>query len=111
MLAAKFSLVFELVDRSPYAQELVSAHQHPTARAHVEAAEEGLREVLAGLLRRASRGKELDLKRLGLTVEQLVAQLMQVGHGASYGATSAAEQKKNLGALVASVLRAGFPQT
>jgi hypothetical protein len=46
---------------------------------------------------------------MGLTVPLLVSQLMQVGHGASYGATSAAEHRASLNSLVASVLRAGLP--
>jgi AcrR family transcriptional regulator len=109
VLAAKFSVVFELVQSSPYAEELL----HPNsaaARENIAKADAAFRRLLADLLANAAQHGELDLCSLGLGAAELTTQLMQAGYGASYGASSADEQRQNLRALVASLLRAGMPK-
>jgi AcrR family transcriptional regulator len=107
VLSAKFTRVYQLVDSSPYAQELLSP-DHAEARRSIDAADAAFRQILRKLLDAAVGAGELDLGRLGLTVPALVGQLMQLGHGAGYGATSVEEQRASLTALVAAHLRAGL---
>jgi hypothetical protein len=106
VLAAKFSVVFELVQSSPYAQELLHP-ESPAAQTSIAASDAAFRRLLIDVLANAARARELGLRHLGLGANELTAQLMQVGYGASYGASSVDEQRRNLRALVASVLRAG----
>lgn len=104
ILAAKFSLVFELAQSSPYAEELLRPAS-AAARESIAAADAAYRRVLADVLGRAAKAGELDLRHLGLSTAELVSQLLQIGFGASYGATSIDEQRRNLRALVTSHLR------
>jgi AcrR family transcriptional regulator len=104
VLAAKFTVVFELVQSSPYAEELLRP-AGATARESIAAADAAFRRQLTDVLARAARRRDLDLRRLGLSSTALAVQLMQVGYGASYGASSVQEQQRNLRALVATMLR------
>jgi AcrR family transcriptional regulator len=104
VLAAKFTAVHELIDASPYAHELLNAH-NAQAKHSIEAANSAFRVVLSEVIEGAVGQKELDLRGAGLTVPDLVQQLMQVGHGAGYGAATASQQRDNLSALVATHLR------
>lgn len=108
VLAAKFTVVFELVQSSAYAEELLHPPSAP-ARENIAAADAAFRSLLSGVLSSATRKRELDVRRLGITEQELTAQLMQVGYGASYGAASKNEQLQNLRALVGTVLRSGVP--
>jgi AcrR family transcriptional regulator len=110
VLGAKFSVVFELVQSSPYAEELLHP-AHPKARENIAQADVAFRGVLTGVLTSMARARELDLRRLQLPAAELTTQLMQIGYGAGYGAGSVDEQQRNLRALVASVLRVGLPET
>jgi AcrR family transcriptional regulator len=109
VLAAKFTVVFELVQSSPYAEELLRPAS-AAARENIATADVAYRRVLTELLTSAARRGELDLRRLGLGAPDLTTQLMQAGYGASYGASSTDEQRRNLRALVVSMLRAGIPK-
>jgi AcrR family transcriptional regulator len=108
VLAAKFSVVFELVLSSPYAEELLRP-ESPAAQTTIGLADAAYRRVLGDVVAGAVRGRELDLRRLGVGATELTTQLMQIGYGASYGAASVDDQKENLRALVASMLRAATP--
>jgi hypothetical protein len=109
VLAAKFTVVFELVQSSPYAEELLRPAS-AAARENIATADVAFRRVLTELLTSAARSGELDLRGLGLSAPELTTQLMQAGYGASYGASSTDEQRQNLRALVISLLRAGMPK-
>jgi AcrR family transcriptional regulator len=106
VLAAKFSVVFELVLSSPYADELLRPRS-AAAQASIAVADAAFRRTLGDVIASAARSGELDLRRLGLGASELTTQLMQIGYGASYGAATVEEQGRNLRALVASLLRAG----
>jgi AcrR family transcriptional regulator len=106
VLAAKFSVVFELVLSSPYADELLRPAS-AAAQASIAVADAAFRRTLTEVIAGAARAGELDMRRLGLGAGELTTQLMQVGYGASYGAATVEDQKRNLRALVASMLRTG----
>jgi AcrR family transcriptional regulator len=108
VLAAKFGAVFELVQTSPYSQELLNPPS-AAARAAIEAADAAFRREVGALIASAVRSGELDLGALHVPETGLVSLLMQTGYGAGYGAESVAEHRRNLEALVASLLRAGLP--
>jgi AcrR family transcriptional regulator len=97
VLSAKFTAAFELVEMSPYAQELLDT-QRTAARRSIETTTAALEHILARVL------TELDLRAFAVKAPTLARQLIQVGHGASYGAHTTAEQRKNLAALVELVL-------
>jgi AcrR family transcriptional regulator len=106
VLAAKFSVVFELALSSPYANELLRPAS-VAAQASIAAADAAFRRTLTDVIASAARAGELDLRRLGVGAGELTHQLLQVGYGASYGAASVDEQRRHLRALVTSLLRAG----
>jgi len=104
ILAAKFTTVFELVDSSPHARELLES-QDAQARDVVAKADAAFVKLLTDALRAAIRRGELATERGEARPTKLATLLMQAGHGAGYGATSAAEHRANLHALVAALLR------
>lgn len=99
VLAAKFTTVFELVDSSPHARELLES-QAAQAREVVERADAAYAKLLHDALRAAGKRGELEDRPA-----KLAPLLMQAGHGAGYGAKTAAEHRSNLRALVAALLR------
>jgi AcrR family transcriptional regulator len=107
VLAAKFTRLHELVESSPHAAELLQASSERARRA-IEATDAAYGELLASTLRAAARCGELDLAALGARPPALARALLQLGHGASYGARNVDEQRANLRALVGGYLRAGL---
>jgi len=105
ILAAKFTVTFELLRQSPYAQELMETQQ-AAAREHIDATTARFEALLLKELERGVKAREVDLKALGLDKRGLVRVLMQAGHGASYGAVDVAAQGRQLRALVQTILRA-----
>jgi AcrR family transcriptional regulator len=103
MLAAKFTTVFELVDSSPHARELLDS-QDAQARDVVAKADAAFSKLLTDALRAAIRRGELVTDHIEARPAKLATLLLQAGHGAGYGATSAAEHRANLRALVAALL-------
>ncbi len=108
MLSAKFTKVFELVDSSPHARELLDS-RNEEARAIVDAADLRFFEMLAQELRAAAKAGDLRLEAVGTKAPELARLLMQAAHGAGYGATSADEHRANVGRLVALALSAALP--
>lgn len=107
VLSAKFTTVFELVDSSPHARELLDS-QAAGARRLVEAADREFLELLTDVIDNAVGAKQLDVRRLGTSPAALARLLMQVGHGAGYRATSLRTHRSNLRSLVALALQAGL---
>jgi AcrR family transcriptional regulator len=103
MLSAKFTTVFELVESSPHARELLDS-RNEEARAIVDAADGRFFDLLCGELRRAVKAGELALAAIGVKPPELARLLMQAAHGAGYGATSADEHRTNVRRLVALAL-------
>jgi len=103
MLSAKFTTVFELVDSSPHARELLESSD---ARAHavIEAGDRAFVDLLVATLRKAARNREIALDRFGGKPAALAELLMQAAHGASWGATTVAKQREQLAALVRAIL-------
>jgi AcrR family transcriptional regulator len=104
LLSAKFTATFELLRQSPHAQELMDT-QHAAARARIDHTTARFEALLLGEIERASRSRELNLGALKLDKRSLVRALMQLGHGASYGADTVEEQRQHLQTLVRTVLR------
>lgn len=101
VLSAKFARVFALLSSSPHAQELL----HPSsadARASIGATEERLEAILAELLAGARMKGSLPSGKP--PAPELARCLMQIGHGAGYGAATLEEHQANLRALVDLVL-------
>jgi AcrR family transcriptional regulator len=105
MLAAKFTTVFELVDSSPHARELLASTED-NAKAVIAAADERYEQLLVAAIKAAIRGGELDLRGLGRTPKAFAAMLMQLGHGAGHHAHSAAQHRRNLAELVRALVAA-----
>lgn len=103
ILAAKFTRIFELVHSSPHARELIDS-KDAQARDIVAKADLAFAKLLADALRTAIRRGELALEHTEARPARLAQLLMQAGHGAGYGATSADEHRANLRALVAALL-------
>lgn len=104
MLAAKFTRLFELIDSSPHGRELLESAD-AQAKAVVEASDQKYLELLGATLRAAETAGELDLTTSGQRAGELAKTLLMLGHGAAYGASSAAAHKKNLEGLVRLGLR------
>lgn len=105
MLEAKFTTVFELVDSSPHARELL-ASTDSMAKSVIAAADARYEELLVGALRTAMKHGELDLRKLAVTPKAFAAMLMQAGAGAGHHAAGVEQQRKNLRALVRALLTA-----
>jgi AcrR family transcriptional regulator len=105
MLSAKFTTVFELVDSSPHARELL-ASTDTMAKSVIAAADQRYEELLVATIRTATKKGELDLRRLGVTPKAFAAMLMQAGAGAGHHATSPEQHRKNLRELVRALVAA-----
>ncbi|MBX7078699.1 MAG: TetR/AcrR family transcriptional regulator [Nannocystaceae bacterium] len=103
VLAAKFTTVFELVESSPHARELLESSD-ARARDVVAAGDRAFAEVLLAAIKSAAREQAVSLARFGGKAATLQSLLMAAGHGASWGAGSAAEHRAQLGALVRAII-------
>jgi len=109
MLAAKFTAVFELVHTTPHAAELLDS-QGALAADVVRRADARFERMLLREVERAVAANELDLRALSLSPRELVAVLMQAGHGAAYGVTTASAHRAALSRLVGAVLKSAIPR-
>lgn len=103
IVSAKFTTIFELVDSSPHARELLDS-QDAQVREVVAQADAAFVKLLTDALHAAMRRGELAADRVGNRPARLAQLVMQAGHGAGYGAKSAADHRDNLRALVARLL-------
>jgi AcrR family transcriptional regulator len=103
VVSAKFTRVFELIDSSPHARELLES-QDAQAKEVVAKADVAFSKLLTEALRSAFRRGELVAERTEPRPAKLAQLLLQAGHGAGYGARSVDEHRANLRALVAALL-------
>lgn len=103
LLAAKFSYLFDLVHRSPHGAELLASQEQLGADV-VDRADRAYLKLLTTTLEEAEERGEIAPARAGLTRAALASVLLRCGHGAGYGATSAAQHRKHLGELLQAVL-------
>jgi AcrR family transcriptional regulator len=96
MLAAKFTRYWELVQRSPHAQELIDSQSRLGAETIARADKAFLRLLAAAI----EESEEVDLTRAGLTATGLAHLLVRAASGAAYDATTVAAHRKNLTELV-----------
>jgi AcrR family transcriptional regulator len=106
VLTAKFTFFYELVHRSPHAQELLDSQGRLGADV-VQKAERAFHRLLVSMLDEAASGGEIALKPIGLTPGTAASLLMRCGHGAAYDATSTASHARHLAEMVR-VLLAGL---
>lgn len=99
VLTAKFTFLHELVHQSPHAAELLDS-QGALGADLVERHDRDVRRVLAGVIDEAVAARELDLAAADLSTASLVEALLRAGHGAGWGAPSAAAHKRHLAELV-----------
>jgi AcrR family transcriptional regulator len=81
-LAAKFALMFELVDRSPHARELLESTNAVSGDILI-AADRTYEQRLAELLKAADRKREIGLRDAGLSSAAAAAWLVRSGRGLS----------------------------
>lgn len=103
ILEAKFTTVFELVDSSPHARELLES-QDAQAREVVATADAAFVKLLTDALRTAFKRGELSAELPEARPPRLAQLLMQAGHGAGYGAKDVEDHRANLRALVGALL-------
>lgn len=103
VLAAKFTVLHELVATSPHAAELLGSSDRMAARA-VEDADRRYAGVLAGVVEEGVRQRKIDPARADLGVPALVDILLRCGHGAGFHAASADAHRRQLAELVHVVL-------
>lgn len=106
VLSAKFTTLFELVESSPHAAELLGS-QGELAREAEERADAEYHALLVSVLEGAADAGQLDLARLGPTAA-LARVLIQAAYGASYGATSPDEHRANVKRATRALLLAGL---
>jgi AcrR family transcriptional regulator len=104
ILAAKFTLYFEVVLRSPYANELIDATD-TLANEVVERADARYKELLVDELTQSDARRELSLAALHLTADSLADALLQAGYGAGYNTKSTTAHTENVQRLVRLLLR------
>jgi AcrR family transcriptional regulator len=105
VLAAKFTHLFELVDASPHAAELLGSSDRVAAE-RVEEADRRFAAILKELLSGAVEAGEIDPGRAGSSVPKLVEVLLRCGHGAGYRAGDGARHRKQLEEMVRIVVAA-----
>jgi AcrR family transcriptional regulator len=106
VLTAKFTFVYELVHRSPHAQELLDS-QGALGADVVLKADRAYHRLLTSMLEEGAASGEIAPKRIGLAPGAIASLLMRAGHGAAYDATSAATHARHLAEMVR-VLVAGL---
>jgi AcrR family transcriptional regulator len=99
ILAANFSYVFELIQGSPHAQELLDS-KHRLGADIVAQAEQTYMELLVSMLEEASTRGEIEISRVLANVQELAVSITQCAHGSAVGATSPAEQQAYLARIV-----------
>ena len=105
VLAAKFTHLFELVDASPHAAELLGSSDRVAAE-RVDEADRRFAAILKELLSEAVEAGEIDPARAGSSVPRLVEVLLRCGHGAGYHAGDGARHRKQLEEMVRIVVAA-----
>lgn len=105
ILATKFTRLYELVDSSPHALEILGSSDRVAATI-VEKHDRAYLAVLESALDVATRRRAIDPARAGLTVPSLAALLLRCGHGATYGATGVASHRRQVAELSRVVLAA-----
>lgn len=106
VLSAKFTTLFEVVQSSPHAAELLHS-QHELAAEAEACADAEYHELLVGVLEGAAATGELDLARLGPSA-LLARILIQAAYGASYDAKTSAEHRANVKRATRALLLAGL---
>ncbi|MEZ4246876.1 MAG: hypothetical protein R3B99_01340 [Polyangiales bacterium] len=106
VVSAKFTTLYELVHTSPHAAELLGSQGELAKDAELRT-DAAFSALLTTLLQDAAGRGELDLEALD-GAKPLVRLLLQAGHGASYGVSTAAEHRANVKRMVAALLRAGL---
>jgi hypothetical protein len=101
---AKYTYVFELVDRSPHAQELFDS-QGRLAADVVEASDRHYHGLLVEILEQGVSRGELDEARPGVSLGEVAWVLTRSARGASLDAKNPEEHRAQLRALVRVVLR------
>jgi AcrR family transcriptional regulator len=109
VLSAKFTYLFDLVDRSPHAAELVGSGQRLGA-ADLEAADQAFASVVRQVVEAADAAGELDLAAAGLSSHRLTEALLRAGHGASYRSETAEAHARHLAELVGLLLAGCRPR-
>jgi AcrR family transcriptional regulator len=104
ILGAKFTRYFELVLRSPYANELIHA-TNELANDVIETADVQYKALLVEELLQCEARGELSISTLQISADLLADTLLQAAYGAGYNAKSAAEHTLNLQRLVQLILR------
>jgi AcrR family transcriptional regulator len=104
ILGAKFTMYFEVVLRSPYADELIHATNDLVSDV-VEKIDVRYKALLVEELLQCEARRELSLSALQLSADSLADALLQAAHGAGYNAKSAAEHTINVQRLVGLILR------
>jgi AcrR family transcriptional regulator len=105
VLFAKFGRVFDLLNASPHAVELLNPPS-AGAREQIARSNEAFRAVLIRVLGPAA-GEPGPASAAGLDTGAFAERLMQIGHGAGYGAASADDLKDSLRSLIRLVVRSG----
>jgi AcrR family transcriptional regulator len=104
MLDAKIVHVFELVERSPHAKDIVEA-QNLLSGELVERADRAYLRLVTRVLESAVEDRTLDLERSGLSPPAAAALLVRAAHGAQADARTAAAVRRNLAEIVRVVVR------
>lgn len=104
MLDAKIVHVFELVERSPHAKDIVEAQSRLSGEI-VERADRAYLRLLTRVLEAGVADRQVDLDRAGLSPAAAAALLLRAAHGAATDARTAAAVRRNLAEIVRIVLR------
>jgi AcrR family transcriptional regulator len=104
ILGAKFTMYFEVVLRSPYADELIHATNELVSDV-IEKTDVRYKALLVEELLQCEARRELSISALQLSADSLADALLQAAHGAGYNAKSAAEHTINVQRLVGLILR------
>lgn len=105
VLSAKFTHLFELVDSSPHAAELLGSSNRVAAKL-VEDTDRRFAGVVRDVLHASIEAGEIDPSRAGVSLPRLVEVLLRAGHGAGYHAEDGAQHRKNLQEMVKVIVAA-----
>lgn len=103
MLSAKFTFLFQLIDTSPHAAELLSSTDTLSAD-YVKETDRAFLAMVKREVELANKTGELDLASAKLTSKRLAEMLLRCGHGAGFDAETPDQHRKNLRELVETVL-------
>jgi len=99
VLSAKFTYLYELVHRSPHAQELLDSQGRLGADV-VQKADRAFHRLVTSLLEEATQAGEIAPKQVGLAPGAVASLLMRCAHGAAYDATSVGSHARHLAEMV-----------